>query len=165
MCQNIHWVWQCFVAGQREWKCGEKVWISIFKRNQQIPKSNIETQKCDTIRRLRLWHRFGTLFLGWNLQDWFYFGSGNVSCILLSYFLIFEELVWDVLTFYRYEAREKLDLALSLGAEYGVAAEDIVLSHISSLFLSHNVAMLTERLKEPVVLETLKQRSKYAAER
>lgn len=67
--------------------------------------------------------------------------------------------------FHRYEERDKLDLALSLGAEYSVAAEDIVLSHISSLFLSHNVTVLTERLKEPVVLETLKQNSKYSAER
>lgn len=93
--QNISLIWfWIVVVGQRKWKRGEKVQITIRKRNQQIPKSNIETKKCDSIRRLRLWHRFCAFFFGWNLQDWFYLGLSNVSRSLYwSYFLIFDQQV------------------------------------------------------------------------
>ena len=66
---------------------------------------------------------------------------------------------------FRYEEREKLDLALSLGVEYNVPSEDIMLSHIKSLFLSGNVTQLTSRLKEPIVVETLRRNPSVAAEK
>lgn len=66
---------------------------------------------------------------------------------------------------YRYESRDKLDLALSLGVEYGVSSEDIVISHVKSLFLSRNLKLLTERLKESIVINTMKQKPTYCTER
>lgn len=65
----------------------------------------------------------------------------------------------------RYESRDKLDLALLLGAEYGVSSEDIVISHVKSLFLTRNLKLLTERLKEFIVINTMKQKPTYCAER
>lgn len=66
---------------------------------------------------------------------------------------------------FRYEERDKLDLALSLGAEYGVPSEDIMLCHVKSLFLTGNVAKLTARLKEPVVVETFKRNPSVVAQK
>lgn len=74
------------------------------------------------------------------------------------------EIIWKCVM-RRYEERDKLDLALSLGAEYDVSSEDIMLGHVRSLFLSRNLTLLTERLKEPIVVNTLKQKPAYAAER
>lgn len=71
-------------------------------------------------------------------------------------------MVYDAIGIYRYEERDKLDLALSLGREYDVRSEDIVLSHIKSLFVVHS-PLLTERLKETAILELLKRNPSYTS--
>lgn len=65
----------------------------------------------------------------------------------------------------RYEGRDKLDLALSLGAEHGVPSELIMLSHIKSLFLSGDLELLKSRLREADVIETLKKNQPFSVER